>query len=243
MKIDEYDRMFRVEDRHWWYRGLRTIIQNAWDRHGLKEGANILDIGCGTGANLALLAPKATATGIDISTHALDRCASRGLARNVQASADALPFPAQHFDAALIIDVLYHQSVSDKQRPLEEAHRILKPGGLVFINVPAYQWLYSSHDDAIQTDRRFTRREIVTLLRAAGFNSLHATYWNTLLFPPILLARLWRKMRPTEGSDLNENTGGFLPCLFSAALAIERRLMAIAPLPFGLSIFVVARKP
>ena len=169
-------------------------------------------------------------------------CARRGLRRLVQGAAQDLPFPAETFDAVLLMDVLYHRGVPDKIAALREAGRILKPGGTVFVNVPAYHWLFSSHDHAIHTDKRFTKRELISMLHEAKLQTVQATYWNTLLLPPIVLVRLWRKRRLRQGSDLNDSGDGILTNLYAAGLAVERLLMRAIPLPAGLSIFAVARK-
>jgi len=243
MDANEYDIMYRVEDRHWWYGGLRKMIDAAWRRFVRVDEPKLLDLGCGTGANLEMMAPSAHPTGIDFSPFAIEKCRLRGMRSLVQASALDLPFAAGQFDAVFVMDVLYHQSISDKSVPLKEAYRALKPGGLLFINVPAYQWLYSSHDRATQTGKRFTRGEVVGLLRGAGLEPLRATYWNTLLFPPIALVRLWRKRAPVGTSDLDNYKDSAMSRVFGAILALERLAIRCVSMPFGLSVFVVARKP
>ncbi len=235
--------MFRVEDLHWWYRGLRALIQSSWNAYAPRPSGNILDIGCGTGANLALFAGENSAAGIDYSSAALERCRQRGLTRVARADAQALPFPSESFDGALMIDVLYHLDVSNKVQALSEAARVLRPGGILIANVPAYQWLYSSHDEAIHTGRRFTRRELVTLIESAGLEALRVTYWNTILFPAIAILRLWRRRVDHEASDLQGYSDNPAARVLGGILSMERAAMRLGNLPFGLSIFAVARKP
>ncbi len=241
----EYETMFRVEDTHWWYQNLHALLETALQRF-LAPAANpacLLDIGCGTGAALQRLQPLGTAHGLDISTEAIACCRRRGLDRLCRASALDLPYATGSFDAAVLFDVFCHRQVPDAMLPLREAHRVLRPGGVAIANVPAYQWLYSSHDEAVHTARRFTRKEVLALLREAGFEIAYASHWNTLLFPPIVAVRLARRWLAPAESDLEGARDGLVNKLLNALLGCERRLMQRTPLPFGLSIFVVARKP
>ncbi len=244
MNREEYAVMFAVEDRHWWYAGLRAMLGQAWRRNLCVPNPRILDAGCGTGATLQWICGQTgePPIGIDLAADAMAFCRQRGLAAVAQASISALPFPEAAFDAVISLDVLYHRNVPDRARALEAFREVLKPGGVLMLNLPAYGWLYSSHDVAVHTAHRFTRVECVEMLRAAGFDVVQATYWNTLLFPAIVLARLWRKARPSPDSDLVPPSGA-ANCFFGMVLGIERALIRLFPLPFGLSIFVVARKP
>ncbi len=245
MNLREYEIMYHVEDRHWWYIALRGVIEHYWRKRMSVSAPKVLDIGCGTGASLEWLprGPRAgDCVGVDFSKEAVRFCRTRGLDRTACASALSLPFPPSTFDAALFCDVLCHRSIPDPVEALREIHAVLKPGGLLFMNLPAYQWLYSSHDVAVHTARRFTRGQTIALLRAAGFELLDTTYWNTVLFPPILLTRMWRKYFPPPESDLAGFHDGAANRLLSRFLGIERALLRLAPMPFGLSVFAVGRK-
>lgn len=240
MEKHEYEILRRVEDRHWWYAGLRGMLRQEIRRSGLAAGGRLLDIGCGTGANMALLGKEFRVTGTDFAAEAIAESAKRGLSRLARASCAALPFCDASFDAAIMMDVLYHRGVPDKVGALREARRVLKPGGLLYLNVPAYEWLRSSHDRAIHTDQRFTLGEIVRLLREAGLSPTFTTYWNTLLFPAAAAVRLMRKGRAGGESDLGGDGGESR--IFSGALWLERRLIRWVPMPFGLSVFAAARR-
>ena len=241
MNREEYSIMARVEDAHWWYAGLRGMIRAHWARYG-TEGSRILDVGCGTGANAQMLSKFGDVVGLDISPEALVFSRGRGLRDLERAGLPHLPHPDEAFDAALLMDVLYHRAVPHKAEALREVCRVLKPGGIVLINVPAYEWLRSSHDRAIHTDHRFTRGEMVVLLEEAGFEIERATYWNSILFPAVVAVRLLRKFSDAETSDLDGYTSGISGMLFGLLLKFERGLMRHFPLPLGTSIFVVARK-
>jgi len=244
MNREEYAIMFAVEDRHWWYTGLRAMLDGAWRRHLLTQNPLVLDAGCGTGATLQWISERSerAPAGIDLSADALSFCRKRGIRLIARASMMALPFSEAAFDAVISLDVLYHRDVPDRVRALEACISALKPGGLLILNLPAYGWLYSSHDEAVHTAHRFTRRECVRMLEATGFEIVCITYWNTLLFPAIAMARLWRKVCPSAESDLrlpSAVSGRF----FGTVLRIERFLIQLFPMPFGLSIFAVARRP
>ena len=244
MNVDEYAIMRRVEDTHWWYIALRAIIETNWDRYAPHRDwpVRVLDAGCGTGANLAMLAPRADALGIDFAAEAVRFCRERGLAKTAVAGVDALPFEADSFDVVLSCDVLCNRSIRDKLDAMLELARVLRPGGVLLLNLPAYQWLWSSHDAAVHTDRRFSRRQVEGLLLNAGLTPLYTTHWNTLLFPPILVTRLARRLGRRKTSDLDGASGERSSAFFQRVMAIERRLLQKTPLPFGLSIFAVATK-
>ena len=247
MRQDEYQIMFEVEDAHWWYRGLRGVLELFWHRYvrgdlDRERALAVLDVGCGTGAVLKWLSGHAEPCGVDFSMDAVRFCRGRGQERCAVGSAMALPCARGAFDVVVSLDVLYHRSIPDKLAPLREMRAVLKEGGLLFLNLPAYQWLLSSHDAVVHTDRRFTRSEVVQMLRACGFEPLAVTHWNTLLFPIILVVRLWRKLVPPRQSDLAGGTSRVPNAVLSKVLGLERALMRLVRLPFGLSIFAVARR-
>ena len=134
MELAEYATMAEVEERHWWYRALRAVITEAWTRHVQGGTAPaLLDVGCGTGANLLALRDRARPCGIDFSPEAVHWCRSRGLAATAVASAASLPFGPERFDVVLSCDVLCHGSLPDKEAPLAEMARVLKPGGVLHV--------------------------------------------------------------------------------------------------------------
>ena len=242
MKTDEYEIMYRVEDAYWWYRGLRAIVGDHIQRFAPRGPLRLLDVGCGTGANLLACRAPTEAFGIDYAIEAVRFCRTRGLNNTLAASAVHLPFADASFDVIVSCDVLCHRSIREKSVPLHEMHRVLAPGGMLFFNLPAYQWLHSSHDDHVFTDRRFSRGEVRRLLREASLEPLRITYWNTALFAPAACVRMWRKLAPLEHSDLAGEPNALTSAFCSRMLACERALLRVTDLPFGLSVFAVARK-
>ncbi|MBI5093277.1 MAG: class I SAM-dependent methyltransferase [Candidatus Hydrogenedentes bacterium] len=244
MEVKEFETMYRVEDLHWWYVGLREILSAAWREYvPARPDLRLLDVGCGTGANLRHFAPHAAAAGIDFTIEALRWCRKRGLSQLAAASAIDLPFGAGSFDVAISCNMLGHINVPGEVPPLREIYRALRPGGVFLLNVAAYQWLCSSHDAAVHNTRRYTRAQTVQFVEAASFDVLHATYWNTALLPPAICVRLWRKFFSPGASDLADEPGAFENRVCGLALAVERQMLRWSTLPAGLSIFVVARKP
>jgi SAM-dependent methyltransferase len=240
----EYENMFRVEDTHWWYCALRRVLFHHLGRFlpGWRDAA-VLDGGCGTGANLACLgAHRANHIGLDKAPQALGFCMQRGITNLVQGDVTALPFRCQAFAAVLSASVLYHRGVPDVARAIEECRRVLSAGGLLFLDLPAYNFLASAHDEAVHTARRFTRREVCNLLRAHGFRVRRISYWNTLLFPLIWLLR-WTGISST-GRDFGGGTkpSGLLNSLLDFVMRLEFLLFRQVCLPFGVSISCVAVK-
>ena len=156
MKDHEYDVMRAVEDRHWWYAVLRQLVLNALT-HRLPPRGYVLDAGCGTGGLLAFLRDNVRhldITGIDASEHAVRQCHERGLNTVSHDSVHALPFADEEFDAVLSMDVLYHADV-EENLALAEMSRVLRPGGVLLLNLPAFECLRGSHDAAVSGVRRY----------------------------------------------------------------------------------------
>jgi SAM-dependent methyltransferase len=244
----EYERMHAVEDRMWWYRGLRTLVAAELARalRGLPSAGAaagpVIDAGCGTGGMLARLGGAVAGhptMGLEYDAGAAALAAAKAGRPVVSGSVDEMPFADGALGGYVSLDVLCHGGV-DLARALGEAHRCLKPGAIALFNLPAYDWLLSAHDKRVHNVRRFTRGQARALLACHGFRLLRSTYWNTLLFPLMLLHRL-------IGSDDRESDvrdyPRWLDALFSAALAVERAAVATGlSLPFGGSLLVVAAR-
>ena len=239
----EYARMRQVEDGHWWYQALRSLVARELARYGTRrDPVRVLDVGCGTGGGLVRWAATvgAPSCGIDLSTAALAHCRARGERLVAQASAEALPFGSDAFDVVVSLDVLCLDGV-DEARALAEIHRVLRPGGVLVMNLPAFEALRGAHDRAVRIRHRFVRREVAALLRAAGFGAARVSYWNTALFPAVWLTRRLRHGGAEPTSDLAPPPGpvnAALAALVQAEASLLRRVRA----PFGTSVLGVAVK-
>lgn len=232
-----YDELYAVEDSHWWFRGRRAVIRALLERARPRSGARVLDAGCGSGRNLLEFADLGQVTGVEPSPQAVAFCRSRGLTDVVEAELEQLPFDDARFDVVLAFDVLEH--LDDDVAGMRELRRVTRPGGTFIATVPAYRRLWSQHDDSHHHRRRYVRRQLVANAAAAGWEPRFATYFNSILLPPIAAVRAFRgNTTEVEHSDY-EMTGSFnrvleLPMRAEAA-AIRRGLR----FPAGVSIGMV----
>ena len=210
----------------WWYRGLRTlVVQELGAGARPVDGAGpVLDAGCGTGGMLARLGPSIAGhptLGLEYDPVAAALAGNKVRPAGGRGSVNEMPLGDGTLAGYVSLDVLCHGGV-DPERAVKEAHRCLKPGAIALFNLPAYGWLLSAHDRRVHNVRRFTRGQARALLAGHGFKVLKASYWNTLLFPLMLLHRL------TERDDADSDVRDFprwLDALFSAALAVERAVI------------------
>ena len=179
---------------------------------------------------------------MDVALDALEAARHSGAETVACARAECLPLPSDCVDVAVSVDVLCHETCDD-QAALREICRVLKPGGALLLNLPAYEWLKGPHDRAGRNRRRYTAGEVVRLLTAAGLCVQRITYRNTLLFPVACVRRLAQKMFLGSGrhSDVTA-LPRWLNSVLYAVLAVECRLLRHCNLPFGLSVFAVAKK-
>jgi SAM-dependent methyltransferase len=234
--------MFQLEDSYWWFEGSMQFILSALSDVRARATGRILDAGCGTGGLLKRLADR-KAWGIEIASEGIGLCRRRGLNNVLQASTTALPFRSESFDVVLSIDVIVHQWVPDDVHALREMHRVLVPGGFVLLQVAAYRALWSAHDVATLTRHRYTRDELVEKIEKSGFELVRITYRNTLLSPLAVLVKLLRRARANTATrgDLVALPRSVDRTLFRL-LALENYVARRVRLPFGVSVFCVARK-
>lgn len=244
MEPAEYELMHAVEDRMWWYRGLRRLVAGQLARalSASPAAGPVLDAGCGTGGMLKVLGASVAGRptiGLDFNPVAAGMAGRKAGRPVMSGSVNELPVAAGRLGGYVSLDVLCHANV-DPVVALKEAHRCLGPGAIAVLNLPAYTWLFSAHDRRTQNARRFNRGEARTLLVAAGFRVVRATYWNTILFPLMLIHRLIE--RDDAESDVKDYPR-WLDAAFSFALAVERAVIGLGlSLPFGGSLLVVAAR-
>lgn len=233
-----YDRMAAHDSTHWWYRARRDVLAEVIRRKvTLPPIANILEIGCGTGHNLAMLSAFGTVDAIEIDDHSRDIAAKR-LGRVVGAS----PLPSlegvadQHYDMVAILDVLEH--VADDEAALRAIARCLRPGGHILLTVPQFPWMWSGHDVANHHHRRYTKATLRAVIAAAGLKLDLLQSFNSLLFPLAAADRLVARITGREGSD-DAPPPGPVNAVFEKIFGFERYLVGRVPMPPGVSLLAI----
>lgn len=246
MERHEYDTMARLEDTHWWYRNIRQLVSRTLHSECRGRRPRVLDVGCGTGGGIASIAnrfPDSLLVGVDVEEVALRYSSRRGVGVVARASAHALPFRDGSFDAVTLIDLLYIEGLKD-QVAIHEAYRVLQQGGLLVVNVPAFEWLRGEHDMAVRTRHRYRKEEIGRLLAGNGFEVKKLLYWNTLLLPAVGFVRnILAPVRPmaTPKSDVR-SLPKWINSLLAGLLSIDIALAAKVRFPIGASVFCMAYK-
>jgi SAM-dependent methyltransferase len=247
MERSEYERLAALDRRLWWFRGLHAQMAGALARQGdTTAQGRVLDAGCGTGGLLATLAermPRAELFGLEFDPIAASVARAASGRPVCGGSVNALPFGNSTFAAIVTADVLCHRGVGEAAA-LGEFHRCLRPGGLLVLNLPAYGWLLSQHDLAVHNVRRYSARGVRSLLASAGFTGIRTGYWNSILFPLMMLRRKlgWRR-EGTPASDVVLMPAP-VEALFSAIVALEAALISSGlRFPFGGSVLATAVKP
>lgn len=242
MQQHTYAIMDRVEDKHWWFVGRRAILESFLKeiiQKSKTQNPRILDVGCGTGANLEMLSQFGRAQGVDVSDDALEFCRTKGL--NVQKGlAEALPYEEDSFEITTALDVIEH--LDDDIAGLREMYRVTKQGGYTLIFVPAFMWLWGVQDDVSNHRIRYTRRQIVERLEKVGYTIDRATYANWTFFTPILAGRTLMRLTGIKPESENNVNVSALNGVFGKLFSAERFWLRNFDFPLGVSIVVVARK-
>jgi SAM-dependent methyltransferase len=232
----------QVEDRHWWYRGRRTVLEKVIARLDLPPGARILDAGCGSGRNMVELSRHGTVTGVELSETSVAIARNRGVGDVVAGSVLDMPFPDASFELAVTLDVIEH--LEDDLGALREMRRTVAPGGALLVTVPAYQWLWSGHDEINHHHRRYTRGSLQAVAEQAGWRQVRTTYFNALLLPVAILLRVLDRIntKPTESSLDLWVPPAPVNWLLERPLALEAAMIDRGGrIPAGLSLLAVFR--
>ena len=234
-----YDRMAELDELHWWYRARREVLASLIERT-VRPPANarILEVGCGTGHNLKMLERFGSVDGIEID-EAARAVAERRLGRSI--SSARLPqlkgIRRGRYDLVAALDVVEH--IDDDEATIAALASCLKPGGKLLVTVPAHQWMWSTHDELNHHKRRYSKRSLRQLIEGSPLRLEKIGYFNSLLFPLAVAARLAAKATGQGGGDdtLPPKPVNYA---FERAFAAERRLIGVVPLPPGLSLFALA---
>jgi SAM-dependent methyltransferase len=240
MEYRELTQARRVEKEHFYYLAKQYLIEKLLKKF-CPKGLQILALGCGTGKEAKILSQFGQVTGLDGSKEAIKMCSKRNFEKLILYEIkDKLPFKNNSFDLVCAFDVLEHLQYD--QLIIKEIRRILKRGGLFFFTVPAYQFLYSSHDRALQHQRRYNKKHILKLLNN-DFIVIKISFFNALLFPLLAVYRLIKKLsKNTSQTDIALKIPPFINQLFLFILKKEADLICRFSLPFGLTLVGLVKK-
>jgi SAM-dependent methyltransferase len=238
-----YPILYAVEESHWWHIGRRRIIASFVKEicdQVTHRRARILDVGCGTGANLALLSEFGQAEGVDVSPDALAFCRKRGLENVRLGAAESLPWEDDEFDLVTAFDVVEH--MDDDVAGLREMRRVLRPGGRLLLFVPTFMFLWGVQDEVSNHRRRYRLAELRRAVTAAGFEVERTTHANITFFLPVLLGRKLMRLTGIRTETENSINIPALNRVFGAVLGAERHWLRHLNIPFGVSGLCVARR-
>lgn len=240
-----YEEYAQIEASHWWFEGRRTIFDVVIRSLGLGREALMLDLGCGTGANLNFLATHGRAIGLDRGAAAAHYARARTAVPVFIGDVTALPFAANSIDLITAFDLIEH--IDDDGACAAELARVCRPGGYVMVTVPAFQWMWGPQDVINHHKRRYRAHELSRLFTEQGLQIARFTYLNTILFPVVAAVRLLRRVVPQRNghlkSDFSMTRPGPLNTLLSRVFGAEAYVIRRWRLPIGVSLLCVARKP
>lgn len=244
MEKYQYNLMFEQEKKHWWYIGSRAVIFSLLPLYlKNKNNLKILDAGCGTGMNMLKLSRYGDVFGIDMSDEALKFCRFNGINNIRKASVESIPFKDNTFDMVTSFEVIYHKGVKDYNMAINEFHRVLKKDGLLVLRVPAFNVLFGGHDVVVHGARRFTKQQIKTAVKAAGFKIERLTYVNSISFFPVLILRTIQRLFGLKKNKADTSIEpGSLSQFLILWLRLESKILKHINLPLGVSILCIARK-
>lgn len=244
MDVSMYNVFSRVERQHWWFVGRRKIFQKVLQKY-LQENEKVLDVGCGTGGNMLLLKQYGEVHGVDMSDEALQYAKTAGYTSLTKADGASMPITENSFDAVFAIDVLEH--IDNDVQALKEWLRVVKPGGIVFLSVPAFQFLWSYHDTLNHHKRRYTKSSLRHCVSSIGGTRIEKVqYYNVFLAPIIFIIRLVERFTKKQIQHAHESPTLAIPWkLINWSLkkiVASERYFSWFPFPFGVSIFIIIKK-
>jgi SAM-dependent methyltransferase len=247
MEREEYAVLYAHEAGHWWFAGLRALLLDCLRAAGVGRSSLILDAGCGTGMLLRDMEAQLASRGVgfDCSRHATEFWPRRGVRAACRASINEIPFRADVFDVVVCVDVLECDGVGPEQA-YAELCRVVRPGGIIALVVPAYRWLYSdAHHRAVHAVRRYTRSDLRSLLSRGPVTVRRLTHLFPSFLPAIAARRAWGRLATAPLSRPRSEiapVSSWLNGACSRLLGIERRLLGFMDLPFGSSLLAVVQK-
>jgi SAM-dependent methyltransferase len=237
-----FDRMAELDNDHWWFLARRRILKRLIQRVVKPpKKARILEVGCGTGHNLMMLKSfgRIEASELDRCARALANKRHRGRVREARLP-DLSMFDRNGYDLIALLDVLEH--VPDDLASLRAIHMRLRPGGALLLTVPANPWMWSAHDAAHHHFRRYTKKQLRELFLRAGLEVQLLSYFNSLLFPLVAAARIADKITRKDSAD-DKLPSAPVNAVLNKVFGLEAALVGRVPMPFGVSLVAVLRRP
>lgn len=241
MNPNAYVEMSATESTHWWFYSRRKILERILDSLNMPKDAKILEVGCGTGGNLQMLSFFGNVSGMEMDPTAKSIAEKKTAGRfriKLGSCPDDVPYRGRCFDLICMFDVLEH--IEKDQEAVATLSRLLKPGGRMLITVPAYQFLYGRHDEFLHHKRRYTSSNLLSVVNSAGLSCIRITYFNTLLFPLVLMVRLKEKFLNTKVPSGKEIPTKLINKILRVIFQAEKFLLMCIRLPFGSSILCIA---
>ncbi|MBL1141660.1 MAG: class I SAM-dependent methyltransferase [Proteobacteria bacterium] len=242
MENELFDEMYKVESRHWWFVARRKIIGNVIEQLRLEKNSSILDAGCGNGDNLEMLSRYGDVMAMEREENALQKAQARNIGNVFKGELPSHIHADIQKDKDLIVllDVLEH--IDDDAGSLEALGNYMNDNGSLVLTVPAYQFLWTSHDEQHHHKRRYTVTQLKTLIENNGWNVSYISYFNTLLFPLALIDRIKQKWFSSGENEGLKMPSTCINAIFEKIFSFESRFIGKIAFPFGLSIIAVAKK-
>ena len=242
MNVNMYRKFFEIQKQHWWFVTKKEIVLDMIERYLRRKGdIKVLDMGCGSGLMLSALENVGQTFGMDMSDEAISFSKEIFFGQVKKGVLpDQIPYPENFFNLITVLDVIEH--VGQDIDALKALRACLIAGGKAVITVPAYMFLWSGFDEMNEHKRRYTLTELNAKLVQAGFTVERITYYNTLLFPVVLIVRMLNNILKRDGASDVDMPSRPLNFMLGKIFGIEKYLLRFMNLPFGVSILAVVSK-